>query len=148
MDWQLTHYCPPVLDLHYNIFSSTDKQFRDKHYDQLLQSYYFSLSETIRKLGSDPNELYTFENLQAQLKKYAEFALLCAPVIIQIRIASEKDFGDLDTYAELIDKGEEADLINKFDDATQKLFSTLINDLLTDLVDYYGLHNKPIVGTK
>lgn len=76
------------------------------------------------------------------MKKFAEFALLCAPVIIQIRIASEKDFGDLDTYAELVDKGIEADLINQFDEATQHEFSALINDLVTDLVDYGYIESK------
>ena len=96
----------------------------------------------IQKLGSDPNELYTFEHLHAQMKKFAEFALLCAPVIIQIRIASEKDVGNLDEYAELVDKGIEADLIKKFDDETQKEFNTLINDLLTDLVEYGYIESK------
>lgn len=76
------------------------------------------------------------------MKKFAEFALLCAPVIIQIRIASEKDFGNLDEYAELVDKGIEADLIKKFDDKTQQEFNTLINDLVTDLVEYGYIESR------
>lgn len=96
----------------------------------------------IHRLGSDPNKLYTFENLQAQMKKFAEFALLCAPVIIQIRIANEKNFGNLDEYAELVDKGIEADLIKKFDDETQNKFETLINDLVADLVEYGYIESK------
>lgn len=135
LDWQLCKYCPPVLDLHYNIFSITDKQFRANHYNTLLETYYTSLSTTIRKLGSDPNKLYTFENFQSQLRKFAEYALLCGPVLLQFKVASAKDIKDLDDYCELIEKGEEADLINEFDEKTKKEYSTLINDLVSDLID-------------
>lgn len=136
MDFQLSRYSPPVLDLLYNIFSSTDKQFRAKNYDELLKTYYSSLSSIIEKLGSDPKKLYSFENLQAQLRKYGEFALLCGPMIIQIKVANAKDIGNLDEYAELVENGIEADLVNKYDEETQMEYSTLINDLVTDLVNY------------
>lgn len=136
MDFQLSRYSPPVLDLLYNIFSSTDKQFRAKNYDELLKTYYSSLSSIIEKLGSDPKKLYSFENLQAQLRKYGEFALLCGPMVIQIKVANAKDIGNLDEYAELVEKGIEADLVNKYDEETQMEYSTLINDLVTDLVNY------------
>lgn len=136
VDWQISRYCPPVLDVLYTIFSATDKQFRKQHYDKLLKTYYSSLSETIRKLGSDPNKLYTYENFQSQLRKFGEFALLCAPLIIQLRVAGAKDIGNLDEYAEAIEHGEEADLLKPYDEQTQSEYSTLINDLVTDLVDY------------
>lgn len=124
------------MDLLYHIFSATDKSFRKQHYDTLLKTYYQSLSESIRKLGSDPNKLYTFENLEMQLRKYGEFALVCGPMIIQIKVANAKDIGNLDDYSELVEKGEEPDLFNAFDEATEMEYSDLINGLFTDLVDY------------
>lgn len=136
LDWQLCHYGPPALDLLYNIFPSTDKQFRKDHFETLLKTYYSSLSETIKKLGSDPNKLYTYENLESQMRKFGDFALLCAPMIVQLRVAGEKDVGNLDDYAELVEKGDEPDLLNEFDEDTNKVYSAWINDIVTDLVDY------------
>lgn len=136
VDWQLTHYSPPVIDVLYNVFSSTDKPFRDLNYEKLLNTYYSSLSQTIRKLGSDPNKVYTFENFQEQLRKYSDYALLLAPMIITIRLAKAKDVANLDDFAECLERGEDADLVHAFDDETQIEFSKQINGLLTDLVEY------------
>lgn len=136
VDWQLTHYCPPVIDLLYNIFSSTDKPFRDQHYENLLKTYYQSLSDTIRKLGSDPNKLYTWENLQMQMVKYSDYALVMALILIPAKVAKAKDVFNLDEYAEMLDRGVEADIFGQFDEGTQKEYSRQINGLLTDLVNY------------
>lgn len=136
LDWQLTRYAPPVLDLLYQIFGGTDAQFRKNHYQKLLSTYYSSLSETIRKLGSDPDKLYTFENLQEQMKIFGEFSLYSGPLIIQTLVASENDIRNLDEYAEQIENGEQADLLEKFDDEKQQKYSQLINELINDLVNY------------
>lgn len=136
LDWQISRYCPPALDLLYNIFSSTDQQFRTEHYEKLLKTYYSSLSDTIKKLGSDPNKLYTYENLEAQLRKFGEFALFCGPMLIQVKVANAEHVGNLDDYAELVEKGEEPDLIKFDDEKTLMEYSKWINELITDLVDY------------
>lgn len=140
MDWQLAHYCSPALDVLYNIFTSTDKKFREQHYDTLLDTYYKSLCGMMRKLGSDPNRLYTFQDFQLQLAKFGEFALLYAPIILSIRMAKEKDIANLDEYAEHLENGKDVDLLYQFDDETQKIYSRLINDVVTDLVNYGYIH--------
>lgn len=136
LDFQLSRYSAPVLDILYNLFSSTDKRFRVEHFDKLLKTYHSSLCDMIEKLGSDPQKLYTFENLQTQMRKFGEFALLFGPMIIQIRVASAKDILDLDTYAEHVERGGSADLIGEFDEDTQIEYSVLINGLVDDLVNY------------
>ena len=136
IDWQISRYCPPVFDVLYTVFSATDKKLRALHLKKLLDEYYSSLSETIRKLGSDPNKLYTYEDFQRQLKKFGKFALLCGPFLIQIKVAGAKDIGNLDEYAESIEKGEEGDVFNPFCEETQSVYSTWVSDLVSDLVDY------------
>lgn len=133
MDWQIARYCPPVLDLLYNIFSSTDKSFRDQHYTKLLETYHTTLSETIRKLGSDPIKLYSFQQFQQQMQKFGDFALLCAPLIISIRVARPKNNCD---NGENTEKRKKVLLNIHNHEETQTEYSRLINDLLTDLVDY------------
>lgn len=136
VDWQISRYSSPALDLLYNIFGGTDKKFRDRHYEQLLQTYYASLSGIVRKLGSNPDKLFTYKDLQDELKKFAQLAVFCAPMIIQIRVANAKDVRDLDEYSDAIENGEDADLLNEFDENTQAIFSKLINEFISDLFDY------------
>lgn len=136
LDWQISRYGPPALDLLYHIFSATDGPFRKLNYNKLLKTYYDSLSSTIRKLGSDPDKLYTFESLQSQLRKCGSFALLYGPMILQVRVAKACHFSDLDEFAERIDRGEDADIMKEFDDVTMAEYGTLINDVVSDLVSY------------
>lgn len=137
MDWQLSRFGPPVLDLLYFIFTVTDKEFRQQHYHSRLETYYNSLSQTIMKLGSDPQKLYTFENLQSQLRRFGDYAVLFASMIIQVRVAKIEHFSDLDNFAECIDRDQNVNIIGEFDDKTQAEYAIQINDLFTDL-DNYG----------
>lgn len=136
MDWQLSRFGPPVLDLLYFVFTVTDKQFRQQHYQNLLKTYYRSLSQTIQKLGSDAQKLYTFENLQTQLRKFGDYAILFASMIIQVRVAKAAHFSDLDVFAECIDRDQKAHVIGDYDDKTLAEYTIQINDLFTDLDDY------------
>lgn len=136
LDWQFSRYGPPVLDLLYHIFGTTDAEYRKNNYENLLKTYYSSLSQTIQKLGSDPYKLYTFGTLQAQLKKYGKFGLLVATMIIQGTVAEIKDINDIDDYSERINRNEDVDLFRPFAGNTHEKFTKLINDLVTDLVNY------------
>lgn len=136
VDFQLARYGAPVLDVLYNIFSSTDKAFRMQHYDKLLKSYYDSLSDTIKKLGSDPMKLYTFEQFHMQMQQFGEFSLLFGPLIIQTKMSSPNNVENMDVYAEHLENGNETDLFKEFDEKTQIAYSKLINDLVDDLVGY------------
>lgn len=146
LDWQISRYCPSVIDLIYYIFTATDAEFRQQHYETLLKTYHFSLSEMIRKLGSDPDKLYTYENLKSQLKKFGKYALVCAPMIIQIMVASAKDIGNMDDYSEMIRSENpdvvKPDLIGPYDEETKAAYSAKINGLITDLVNYGYLVNE------
>lgn len=55
---------------------------RDEHYMNLLRLYHETLSKTIEMLGSDPDKLFTFENLQNEMKRCGNYALLWAPAVI------------------------------------------------------------------
>lgn len=90
----------------------------------------------IRKLGSDPQKLYTFQDFKKQLGEFSEYALLYAPIILSIRMAQAEDVENLDVYAEHLENGQDIDLLRTFDEKTQKIYSKLINDAVTDLVDY------------
>lgn len=142
IDWQFSRYCSPAMDLLYNIFSSTDKAFRDKHFTTLLKMYYTSLSEMVDRLGSDPTKLFTYNDLQHELRKFGEYVLLCAPMIIRIKIARAGDIRDLVEYSEAIENDTSLDLFKEFDEQTQLVYSQLVNEVLVDLIDYGYLELK------
>lgn len=137
VDWQLGRYGPPVLDLLFFMFTVTDKEFRQQHYHRSLEIYYRSLSRTIAKLGSDAGKLYTFDDLQSQLRTFGDIAVLFAPLLIQICLATAENVSDFDDFAERIDRDQCASIINEYDSETLTAYTIRINDLFTDL-DSYG----------
>lgn len=123
LDWQVTRYCSPAFDLLNFIWAAADKTFRDKHYGDLLKAYYESLSATIQKLGSDPTELFTFNNLQSELKNYGRFAMFMGSILIQGRLAGAVDLKSV--------------MCNNYEDNTrEQLYKKLVNELFVDLVNY------------
>lgn len=130
----MLRYCSPVIDLLYNIFSSTDKQFRKQHYEDLLKAYHSSLSNTIKRLGSDSNNLFSYEQLQTELRKFGETALLFTPMLMLVKLVKPEHLKPMEEYAALVEKGEATDLINELDEETQNEFSRQVNDLFDDLV--------------
>lgn len=90
----------------------------------------------IRKLGSDPDQLFSYGNFQSELKKFGKFAFIWAPIIIQNMLSDPKDIVDLD---ELSDEKPMLDIVKGYDIDSQAEYNNRINDLLTDLIayDYY-----------
>lgn len=82
LDYQTIAYTSPAYDIFHNLFNSTDKALRDSEYENLLTLYYETLSKSVRLLGSDPNELFTFQNLKSELKRFGNYALIMGPLWI------------------------------------------------------------------
>ncbi|XP_050356745.1 uncharacterized protein LOC126777666 [Nymphalis io] len=75
IDFQLTRCASPVLDISFTISACTDQELRSKHYDELLEFYYETLSKQIKELGSDPDKVYSWEMFMDEVKKYSYFGL-------------------------------------------------------------------------
>lgn len=136
VDWQLMRYCSPAIDLLLNIFSTTEEDLREKHFQQLITTYYASLGATIRRLGSDPDKLFTYADLQSELRRFAGFGLLCGAMYLRAKVAEVSDIRDLDEYSNALDNGEEADLFKVFDEAKLATFSKHINAVVRHLHEF------------
>lgn len=137
VDWQLARFGSPVLDLHYNLFCVSDKKLRDKEYQNLMKHYHQSLSDIVRKLGSDPDKLFPFGEFQESLKKFGKFAFVMAPILTQIMLADPKDVPDLDEMSvAMSNEGEDVEFVRGFDEATQLHYNERISDLMSDLIEY------------
>lgn len=122
-------YVSPALDLLYHIFTSTDKQLRDAHYDDLLRLYYDQLATNIRKMGSDPNTLYTFDNLLEGFKQCGNFTPLTAPIVLLFSIAKPDELGDIKNFSETT----ETAAIREFSEASETQFKTRLTDVIVDM---------------
>lgn len=129
-------YSSPALDVLYNIFTSTGKNLRDKHIEELLQAYHKSLSDMIRHLGSDPDKLFTYEDFQNELRKFGDYVLLFGPMIIRAKVADGGDLRDMDEYCAALYRGEDIDLFKDYDDDKQAIYGKFINDAIGDFFEY------------
>lgn len=136
LDWQLCCFRSPVIDVFHILFSSTDKPFRDEEYQTLLKHYYEKLSETITKLGSEPQKLFPYDAFEKQLKKFGKFVFAMGPLLTQFMVVDPENIGNLDEVTKSIANNEEgADFITGFNEKTQKEYDQRINGLFTDLID-------------
>lgn len=119
LDWQINGYTSPVIDIMYLVFSASDRQLRAAYYDSVLRSYYDSLERMITALGSDPKELFTFADLQDELKRYGAFAFLVTPMLLQVSLLTTDD-GD--------------------QELANAMFAERYNDVVTDLIKL-GYHS-------
>lgn len=106
---------------------------RDKEYNNLIGVYYESLSQTIKLLGSDPEKLFTRENLNEELKRFGNFALIVTPLFILsalIQLSESNTDGSVE---------ENTDISSGLSEENQIEYDRRINGLLEDVVDlgYY-----------
>lgn len=142
LDWQVIRYGSPAIDLVYNLFTSTDKTLRDKEYNNLLQLYHSSLSKTVKLLGSNPDELFTFDDLQSELKRCGNYALMLAPLLIQISQASSSEVTNLDEMCDKMAEGEDTQgLITGLSESGQLEYERRLNDVVEDVIKL-GYYHK------
>lgn len=138
IDWQIIRYSSPVLDLLYYMFSATDKELRDKEYHNLLHIYHSALTDIVKKLGSNPEKLFSYDDLQAQMKKFGKFSMLMTPVLIQVMMANAEDISNMDDLSQEMDKkGENVGIVKAFTcEKTKKAYQKRIRETITDVLKY------------
>lgn len=99
MDWQICRLSSPAIDLAFFICSSTDRTLRERHLDDLLHIYHRNLSAVCRTCGSDADTLFPFHELQNQLRKFARYGVVMAPLLMQSIVSDASTIVDLDALA-------------------------------------------------
>lgn len=90
----------------------------------------------MKLLGSDPDKLFTFKNLEDELKKCGNYAMMLAPLTIGIPQADsseERDLSEMFDNAAGKEKGN-IDLFNGLSGEGQYEYDRRINELFTDIV--------------
>ncbi|KAG5890659.1 hypothetical protein JTB14_034947 [Gonioctena quinquepunctata] len=90
LDWQISMLRSPVIDC------------------QLLKFYYNSFSTHLNKLGSNPEELFSYDDLKRHWKKYSIFGLINVTAVLRVFLCDQEDapsFGDMekgDSFGEML----------------------------------------------
>lgn len=82
IDWQLVRFASPVLDLYDVLLTTSDKKSRAEYYHSMVDYYYQQLAAAIRRLGSDPDKLFTYDDLMAQMKKFGKYGMILTIISI------------------------------------------------------------------
>lgn len=64
IDFQLSRYASPALDIAFFIYSCTTEELRAQYYDDLLKTYHDNLCEIVKDFGSNPEFLFPFSALE------------------------------------------------------------------------------------
>lgn len=129
----MSRYTSPVLDLVYFIFTSTDKQLRTENYENLLRTYYKHMSEHLTRLGSNPETVFTFNDLLGQLRRFGQYGLIMSTMLIPMVTTETKDIPDMDEFSEKISRGEEIEGMMGVTEVSPA-YKTRMSDVIRDIV--------------
>lgn len=137
LDWQLSGFGSPAIDISYFLFTSTEKNLRTAHLNDLLQTYYTHLSNVVRACGSNPDKLFTFNDFQDQLKKFGKFGLLEAPSLLQVIVSDAENIADMETFAKNVTNAIEGPTnMVTLDGRAKVAFRQRLNDDFVDAKNY------------
>jgi hypothetical protein len=142
IDWQISRYCSPVVDLMYFIFICTDKQMRDKHFDELINLYHRSLKEFLDHLGGDTATQFPFTALLRHLKKFGKVGILSGCFAVPMLQTRNDQLLDMDVMAEKMQKmdpKEMEELTKQFMEMNKdgvEIINKRIRDVIEDGIRY------------
>lgn len=115
--------------------STTKKSLRDRSFDDLIQIYYENVSQTIQQCGSCPEKLFTYADLQDQLRQFGRYGVIRAPILLQIIISDPSNLVNMDELAD--DAGSQNDDhqsagMAQFDAKSILVFRHRVSDVLAD----------------
>lgn len=97
------------------------------------------MSNTVKLLGSDPDKLFTFDDLQSELKEFGNYALLLVPIIIQMTQART----NWDEMSEKYGNEESRlELITGLNGNEQLEYERRLNEFFEDFIDELGYYHK------
>lgn len=135
IDWQLSQFGSPTLDVAHYIFCSLDEVIRSKHYDEFVECYHNSLSQTLGKFGCDARKLFTLADLKDQFRKYGRTCLFAGPILCQIMTVLPENLPDIDCvvqqWQEVTESGDIESSAGMFG-ALSEAFKPRVSSLLRD----------------
>lgn len=90
LDWQLIEVASPIYDISYFFYTVASEEALSK-LDDYLKFYHSELMEHIKKLGSDPEDLYPFHVLEEEWKKYSKYGFALAFMVLKVMLVNQDE---------------------------------------------------------
>lgn len=94
LDFQLTRDGTPVHDLSYFFYSSAAKKDLDSIEDY-LKIYHQTLSQTIKRLGENPDEIFPYKVLIREWKENALMGVILGVHMWRVKLLDKTDYEDM-----------------------------------------------------
>ncbi|KAJ8716957.1 hypothetical protein PYW08_005356 [Mythimna loreyi] len=127
LDLQTMQKGSPVADLVYFIITGSDEKFRAQYYDKLVDHYYTELSAAMKRLNLDPEETYSREDFDYELKEKLPYGLTLAVFILPVVTVATENAPDVSEMTEVEDF-----VVEK----TSDLYTERLNGIVRDYVKW------------
>ncbi|KAF5302539.1 hypothetical protein FQR65_LT00911 [Abscondita terminalis] len=129
LDWQLSRIGSPCLDVSTFLWLCTDKNLRNRHYDELLKIYYTNFSWFLKKLGGNPEKSFPLVVFKEHLKHFSIAGLFLSIWMILTNITDSHDTPDITGY-DSIEQAIDAYSSN----VSNETYLTTIENLIHDFI--------------
>lgn len=102
IDFQISRYSPPILDLVHYLYACTEKPLRDAHFNEFMQIYYDTLAQFIRDYELDPAVLYPEAIFRQQLRQFGVYGYCMSAFAVPFFVSNASELPDLDKVSEAI----------------------------------------------
>lgn len=86
------------------------------------------------RLGSDPEQLFSFDMMQDHFRKYGKFGLVLANMLLPMMTADSGNAVDMDALCEKINDGEHVDGSVFVSEKSQSRLATRLRGVIADMV--------------
>jgi hypothetical protein len=99
IDFQISRYTSPAVDLLYFIYSSPSEDVRSEYTENLLETYHRELSYTLKVLGCEHHK-FTIEQLKKECEDKAFFGLITACTVLLAVLGEPTEIYDMENFKE------------------------------------------------
>ncbi|CAH0695610.1 unnamed protein product [Spodoptera exigua] len=127
VDLQTLQGGSPVTDLIYFIFTGSDEKFRAQYFDKLLDHYYSELSAAMKRLQLNPDEVFSREDFDYEMKEKLPFGLVLAAFTLPVVTVDTENAPQVD---------ESLDITSFNVEKTSDLYAERLNGVVNDYVKW------------
>jgi thiamine kinase-like enzyme len=111
LDWQISKYSSPILDLSYFLFACISKEDIED-LDEILRLYHKSLSSHLQRMGADSTKLYPLDTFLKDWKKFGRFGASMSSLLFKV-CATDSD--EVIDFADAVENGGDVGAVFSYD---------------------------------
>jgi hypothetical protein len=111
LDWQISKYSSPILDLSYFLFACISKEDIED-LDEILRLYHKSLSSHLQRMGADSKKLYPLDTFLKDWKKFGRFGASMSSLLFKV-CATDSD--EVIDFTDAVENGGDVGAVFSYD---------------------------------